>query len=55
MKDKAINTIYFVDQIQLMKIENLIGEFMAKMIIEKTRNKKQFDTCHVQPNLKSNQ
>ena len=52
---EKVTEISSISQIQLITIKNLIGEFMADVMLEKSKNKEQFDTSYVQPNLKLNQ
>lgn len=55
MKNETIKATYCISQVELKKIQDLIGEFMARVITEKAKSTKKFDTSYVQPNLKLNQ
>ena len=54
-KIKVITNINKLEAHQKQEIELSIGEFLAGVMLEQTKNTEQFDIRHVQNNLKLNQ
>lgn len=53
-KIKVITNINKLEVSQKQEIELSIGEFLARVMLEQTKNTEQFDISYVQNNLKSN-